>query len=90
MAKRKQKYNSKYRLVKYLVLSLAFCCGTLCLHKFALGYYFVAIGSLIISIFIPILFLVNFLLGIIESIIYLQKTPDEFVETYIKNCKRFL
>jgi hypothetical protein len=89
MAKNNRKYSPKYRIAKYLVLGLAFCFGTICLHKFALGYYFVAIGSLILSIFIPFLFLINFFLGIVESLIYLQKTPDEFVETYIKGRKFF-
>lgn len=107
MSKNKQDFNPKYTLAKYLVVSLAFFTGTLFLHKFALGYYSVATGSIIcvfMILMIAPLFAQSFIswalvllvaivppwLGVIEAIIYLKKTPDEFIEKYIKNRKYFL
>ncbi|MDM7921846.1 MAG: NINE protein [Pyrinomonadaceae bacterium] len=72
--------------------------GGLGIHKFILGYqqegiiYLGMFGAaLIISIITcgigSILFLVPSVMGLIEGIIYLTKSDEEFVQTYIVNKK---
>jgi TM2 domain-containing membrane protein YozV len=70
-------------------------------HKFILGYkneglimlaaYFVPIALTIVScgILFPLLFITMIpgIIGIIEGIIYLTKSDEEFVQTYIVNKK---
>jgi len=56
--------------------------GGLGVHKFILGYTKEGIIQLILGIFC-----VGTIIGIIEGIIYLTKTDEEFVNTYIKNKK---
>ena len=62
--------------------------GSLGVHKFILGYNSEGITMLLVSLltcFIasPIMGIV----GLVEGIIYLTKTDDEFVATYISNKK---
>lgn len=62
--------------------------GSLGVHKFILGYNSEGITMLLISLltcFIasPIMGII----GLVEGIIYLTKTDDEFVSTYINNKK---
>jgi TM2 domain-containing membrane protein YozV len=70
--------------------------GTFGVHKFILGYTSEAVLMLVLSIagfalfcfFIPLIApLLMGVFGIIEGIIYLTKSDDEFVETYINNKK---
>ncbi len=55
--------------------------GGLGIHKFYLGY----IGEGIIQIILSFLCGIGGLIGLIEGIIYLTKTDQEFVETYVNN-----
>ena len=62
--------------------------GSLGVHKFILGYTTEGIIMLLVSVltcFIasPIMGII----GLIEGIMYLVKTDEEFVETYITNKK---
>ena len=52
-------------------------------HKFVLGYTKEGIIQLILTLCCGI----GAIIGLIEGIIYLTKTDEEFVETYIKNKK---
>ena len=52
-------------------------------HKFILGYT----KEGIIQAVLTLLCGVGAIIGIIEGIIYLTKTDEDFVETYIKNKK---
>ncbi|MCS6873786.1 MAG: TM2 domain-containing protein [Pyrinomonadaceae bacterium] len=75
--------------------------GGLGVHKFVLGYknegiilLAIWLGSFILSFFtcgltIPITFLVS-VFGLIEGVIYLLKSDEEFVRTYIYNKKPWL
>ena len=62
--------------------------GSLGIHKFILGYTKEGVIMLVISIVscgfaAP----VTHLIGLIEGIIYLTKSDEEFVRTYIQNKK---
>lgn len=59
---------------------LAILLGPLGIHKFLLGHTFVGIIWLLISI--CTCGSLTYLFGIIEGIIYLTKTDDEFYQTY--------
>lgn len=75
--------------------------GGLGVHKFILGYnsegiilLAVFLGSFILSFFtcgltLPITFLVS-VFGLIEGVIYLLKSDEEFVRTYIYNKRPWL
>ena len=72
--------------------------GWLGIHKFYLGYtkaaLIMCIGSvvglaffwLIIPSFIPTVFWV---IGLVEGIMYLTKTPEQFEQIYVKNKKEW-
>jgi len=74
---------------------LAGICGILFsflgIHKFILGYTKQGIIMLLVSIFGTILLglgpLVMSIIGFIEGIIYLTKSDEDFVETYVTNKK---
>jgi TM2 domain-containing membrane protein YozV len=53
-------------------------------HKFVLGY--TTEGIIMLVALIPSCGLTG-IVGLVEGIIYLTKTDDEFVETYINNKK---
>jgi len=55
------------------------------IHKFILGYRTEGIIMLVIGIFT--LGTVTSIIGLIEGIIYLTKSNDEFVNTYVVNKK---
>jgi len=59
--------------------------GSLAIHKFYLGYTKPAIIHLVISLLTCTT--VGWIIGLIEGIIYLTKSDEEFVETYVKNEK---
>ncbi len=61
---------------------LAILLGGLGVHKFYLGYTKEGVIQLLLS-----LVCIGGILGIIEGIIYLTKTDEDFVNTYIKNKK---
>ncbi len=59
--------------------------GSLAIHKFYLGYKKPAIIHLVVSICTCTI--AGSIIGLIEGIIYLTKSDEEFVETYVKNEK---
>jgi TM2 domain-containing membrane protein YozV len=59
---------------------LAILLGPLAIHKFLLGYTTEGIIWLVISLFTC--GTVTYILGIIEGIIYLTKSDEEFYQTY--------
>ncbi len=61
---------------------LAILLGSFGVHKFYLGYTKEGIIQLVLS-----LICVGGIIGIIEGIIYLTKTDEEFVATYITGRK---
>jgi TM2 domain-containing membrane protein YozV len=58
--------------------------GSLGVHKFILGYTTEGIIQIVISVVTCGL---GSVIGLIEGIIYLTKTDEEFVRTYIQNKK---
>ena len=60
---------------------LAILIGWLGVHKFYLGYTTAGIIQIILSLFCGI----GGIIGIIEGIIYLTKSDEDFVQTYIQN-----
>lgn len=58
--------------------------GGLGVHKFILGYTKEGIIQLIVSI---VTCGIGSIIGLIEGIIYLTKSDEEFVRTYIQNKK---
>ena len=81
---------------KVLVGILAILLGGLGIHKFVLGYttpgiimlavYLVGIGGACL-VFPVVLAIAVQIVGLIEGIIYLTKSDEEFVATYIENKK---
>ena len=64
--------------------------GTFGVHKFILGYTGTGILMLLVSVLsCGILAPVMHLIGLIEGIIYLAKTDDDFVRTYIDGRKEW-
>ena len=59
--------------------------GSLAIHKFYLGYTKEAVIHLIVSL--CTCGSVGSIIGLVEGIIYLTKSDEEFVETYITNKK---
>lgn len=76
---------------KLLAGILGIILGGLGVHKFILGY--TNEGIIMVAIYIVGLFLCGLpalaisIIGIVEGIIYLTKTDEEFVQTYIVNKK---
>jgi TM2 domain-containing membrane protein YozV len=58
--------------------------GAFGVHKFVLGY--TTEGIIMLIAFIPSCGLTG-IVGLVEGIIYLTKSDEEFVETYVKNKK---
>lgn len=62
--------------------------GGLGIHKFVLGYTGAGITMLLVTILtLGIGGVVMGLIGLIEGIIYLTKTDEDFVEIYVNNKK---
>ena len=72
--------------------------GSLGIHKFILGYqnegiiYLVAFAAIFIISMLTcgigtFLFMVPAVIGLVEGIIYLTKSDEEFVQTYVINKK---
>lgn len=69
---------------------LAILLGSLGVHKFVLGYQQEGLIMLVISLVGGVITCggtayVMGLIGLIEGIIYLTKSDDEFIQTYIDN-----
>ncbi len=65
---------------------LAIFLGWLGIHKFYLGYNKAGIIQLIISLFCGI----GGILGLIEGILYLTKSDEEFQKIYVEGKKEWL
>ena len=62
--------------------------GALGIHKFILGYTKEGIIMLLVTLLtLGILGFVMGIIGLIEGIIYLTKSDEEFVATYVQNKK---
>jgi TM2 domain-containing membrane protein YozV len=62
--------------------------GCLGIHKFILGYKTEGLIMLLISVLsCGILSVVSSIIGLIEGIIYLTKSDEDFVNTYVTNKK---
>lgn len=57
---------------------LAIVLGSLGIHKFVLGYTVPGVIQLVLGF----CFGIGWVIGVIEGIIYLTKTDDDFVQTY--------
>ncbi|HET6976807.1 MAG TPA: NINE protein [Pyrinomonadaceae bacterium] len=67
---------------------LAILVGSLGIHKFILGYTTQGVIMLLVSVLsCGILAVVMSVIGIVEGIIYLTKSDEEFVRTYIQSQK---
>jgi TM2 domain-containing membrane protein YozV len=64
--------------------------GALGIHKFILGYTGAGVTMLLVSILsIGLLSPIMWIIGLIEGIIYLTKSDEEFVTTYIDGEKKW-
>jgi len=73
---------------KVLAGVLAIVLGALGIHKFVLGYTKEGVILLLVSVLsCGILAGISAIIGLIEGIIYLTKTDEEFVEEYQVNKK---
>ena len=67
---------------------LAILLGSLGVHKFILGYTTEGVIMLLVSVLsCGILAVIPSVIGIIEGIMYLTKSDEEFVRTYIQSKK---
>jgi TM2 domain-containing membrane protein YozV len=73
---------------KVLAGILAIVVGSLGIHKFILGYTTEGVIMLLVSVLsCGMLAIVMTVIGIIEGVMYLTKSDEEFVRTYIQNKK---
>lgn len=73
---------------KIVVGILAILVGSLGVHKFVLGYTTEGVIMLLVSVLsCGILAVVMSVIGIVEGIMYLTKSDEEFVRTYIQSKK---
>ena len=69
---------------------LAIFLGSFGVHKFVLGYNTAGLIMLLVTVLTcGIAGFVMGVIGIIEGIIYLPKTPEEFESIYIQNSKEW-
>jgi TM2 domain-containing membrane protein YozV len=73
---------------KVLAGVLAIVVGAFGIHKFVLGYTTEGVIMLLVTVLTcGILAIVPSVIGIVEGIMYLTKSDEEFVTTYIQNKK---
>jgi TM2 domain-containing membrane protein YozV len=77
-------YSKEQKDKKLLAGILGILLGGLGIHKFILGYTKEGIIQIVITV---ITCGIGSLIGLIEGIIYLTKTDDEFVSTYVVGRK---
>lgn len=69
---------------------LAIFLGSLGVHKFVLGYNTAGLIMVLVTVLTcGVAGFVMGVIGIIEGIIYLTKTPQEFESTYLQNSKEW-
>lgn len=79
--------NSSYKSEKKLVAGiLGILLGGFGIHKFYLGYTKAGIIQIIVTL---VTCGVGSILGLIEGIIYLTKSDEEFDQTYVHNQKEW-
>ncbi|MCS3870054.1 TM2 domain-containing membrane protein YozV [Chryseobacterium ginsenosidimutans] len=84
---KQENYNQPYRSEKKVTAGiLAILIGTFGVHKFYLGYTKAGIIQLVLGI--VTCGLVG-IIGLIEGIIYLTKSDEEFDRTYVQNQKEW-
>jgi TM2 domain-containing membrane protein YozV len=67
---------------------LAILLGSLGVHKFILGYTTEGVIMLLVSVLsCGVLAVIPSVIGIVEGIMYLTKSDEEFVRTYIQSKK---
>jgi len=76
-------FKSNKECNKILVGILAIILGGFGVHKFIMGYTKEGVIELLLGVFCGI----GFIFGIIEGIIYLTKSDEDFVATYITGKK---
>jgi TM2 domain-containing membrane protein YozV len=82
---KQENYNQPYRSEKKVTAGvLAILLGAFGVHKFYLGYTKAGIIQLLLS-----LLCIGGLIGLIEGIIYLTKSDEEFDRTYVQNQKEW-
>lgn len=73
---------------KMVIGILAIVLGSLGIHKFMLGYTGAGVTMLLVSVCTCfVLSSVMGIIGLVEGIIYLTKSDEEFYETYVVNKK---
>ncbi|GAA5101380.1 NINE protein [Chryseobacterium ginsengisoli] len=78
-------YNQPYKSEKKVTAGiLAILLGAFGVHKFYLGYTKAGILQILLS-----LLCLGGLIGLIEGIIYLTKSDEEFDRTYVQNQKEW-
>jgi TM2 domain-containing membrane protein YozV len=78
-------YNQPYRSEKKITAGiLGILLGGFGVHKFYLGYTKAGIIQILLS-----LLCIGGLIGLIEGIIYLTKSDEEFDRTYVQNQKEW-
>jgi TM2 domain-containing membrane protein YozV len=82
---KQENYNQPYRSEKKVAAGvLAILLGAFGVHKFYLGYTKAGIIQILLS-----LLCIGGLIGLIEGIIYLTKSDEEFDRTYVQNQKEW-
>ena len=75
---------------KLAVGLLAIFLGSFGVHKFVLGYNTAGLIMLLVTVLTcGVAGFVMGVIGIIEGIIYLTKSPEEFDSIYLQNCKEW-
>ena len=71
---------------------LAIFLGSFGVHKFVLGYWVPGMAILLVTVMAPRSGLAGFCLGVvglIEGVIYLTKTPEDFNAIYLQRARRW-
>lgn len=83
-----EKPKSGYKVNKIAAGLLAIFLGAFGIHKFYLGYNTQGLILLLVSVLSCFLLsFVTWIIGLIEGIIYLTKTDEEFDSEYVQNKK---
>lgn len=79
---------------RVVAVLLAFFCGWLGLHKFYLGYFGAGLMMMGMSLVLGILSLgisagAMAVIGIVEGVLYLLRSPEEFSKTYVSERREW-